>query len=113
MVDSVAAELSQLAQLHRDGALTDAEFSAAKTLVLNGAGSLGPAPPETEPSAAVPSAAAVAAESDAFGAASSGGQLVGTVTPESPMEAAPRKPRPPWIGGFQLRTPGTPGFEEA
>ena len=29
------------------------------------------------------------------------------------MEAAPRQPRPPWIGGFQLRTPGTPGFEEA
>ena len=45
MACSVAAELRQLAELHQDGRLTDAEFSTAKALVLQLPTATEPTPP--------------------------------------------------------------------
>ena len=52
MAGSVAAELRQLAELHEDGRLTDAEFSTAKALVLQLRRATDPTPPAPEPVAA-------------------------------------------------------------
>ena len=98
----LVSDLEGLAGLFRSGDLTAHEYSQAKARLLP-ASALA-----TTSSSSAGTAAAATVAAVAVVAASAN---VGTPTSEdSPLAPTPRTARPAWQGGYQLRTPDTPGW---